>query len=538
MEISPSALSVIGFIDENRIVNERGERLDFYDRPFLYDPMCDWSRFQCYKKAAQGIGMSVSVSVKEYYAAKHKGWGFIHSFPSDLDAGGFVKTKVNKILKANACFAGIDSDSVELKMYGDRPIHYQGTGSKSGAVSKTVDVIVQDEKDRSDQQFLKDLESRTINSKFRGVWSLSNPSVEGFGVDADWQLSDRKEWFVTCRKGHSHPMSWPESVDIPSARYVCRECGETLSDDDRRRGVWIDRDGNEWAGTLNPKYKWSGWHMTLMFAPRISAEYLIEQWDGGKNPEYFNNFILGEPYSPGDTKIDKQVILDSWTPNNITTGSYFLGVDVGNIRHYVLGSEKGIVEIGTFTGQAKLDELLDRYRPTSVMDAMPENTMSHHYKDTRDNFYICHLGRDKENGTVMRFGENDKRGMIFADRHRSIDRMVDDLLAGKILFSVPNDQAFRTFIAQCGDLRRVKEVDSIGVERYVWESLTKDDHGAFALLFYWMARQTHVSGGGSVIGTPSPPKSIVRTQDGFRNNILEELEYRTAYGHDVSEDGR
>jgi hypothetical protein len=527
MEYRPSDLSIIGFLDENKIVNERGERISFYDRPFLYEPMCDWSRFQCYKKAAQGIGMSVTMALKTFYAAKYKGWGVIHSFPTDSDSSGFVKTKVNKILQVNKCFGEIDSDSVELKMYGDRPIHYQGTGSKSGAISKTVDVIVEDEKDRSDQSFLNDLESRTINSKFKGVWSLSNPSVDGAGVDADWQQSDKKEWFVTCSNGHAHFLTWPESVDIKAKKYICRECGVELSDDDRRRGKWIP------TGPKDAKF--SGYHMTLMFAPLIPASYLIEQWDEGKNPEYFNNFILGEPYSPGDTKIDKQTILDSWTPKNIVTGQYFLGVDVGNIRHYVLGSEKGIIEIGTFTGQAKLDEMLERYHPTTVMDAMPENTMSQHYRETMPDFFICHLGRDKENNTVIRFGKDDKAGLIFADKHRAIDRMVDELLSGKILFSVPNDQAFRKFIEQCGDLRRIKEVDSNGVERYIWDSLTKDDHGAFALLFYWMAKQTAISGAGSYITGYKQPQAIIQTKDGFKLNLIEELENRAIYGRDISE---
>lgn len=522
MEFKASQLSIIGFLVEEGIVNERGTKIEFHDRPFLYDPMRDWSRFQCYKKAAQAIGMSVTMCLKSLYAAKYMGLSPIHTFPTESDAVEFVTTKANKILQSNKCFEGIQSDNVERKQIGDRFLHYKGTISKSGALSTTADIIIQDEKDRSDQQKLKDFESRTIASNYKGVWSLSNPSIDGAGIDLDWQESDKKEWFVTCKDKHAHPMVWPESIDLKRSVFVCSECKAELSDDDRRHGEWVQ--------TGDPKAKWSGYHMTAMFAPLISAPFIIEQWGEGKNPEYFNNFILGEPYSPGDTKIDRHVILDNWTPKNLVTGQYFLGVDVGNIRHYILGSEKGVIEIGTFTGQAKLDELLDRYHPTTVMDAMPENTMSHHYKDTVDNFFICHLGRDKENNSVLRWGEDEKRGMVFADKHRAIDRLVDELLSGKILFSVPADQAFRTFVAQCGDLRRVKEVDALGVERYVWTSLTGDDHGLFALLFYWMAKQTAVSGAASVISAGEAPKPVIQTKEGFKLNIQEVLEHREFYG--------
>lgn len=525
MDIQADRLSILGFIEEHGIVNERGEKLDFYNRPFLIDPLCDWSRFQCYKKAAQAIGMSFTMTLKTYYAAEEMGWGFIHSFPTDADAGGFVKTKVNKVLKANKAFAGIDSDSVELKIFNDRPIHYQGTGSASGAVSKTVDVIIEDEKDRSDQQFLADLQSRTINSQFKGRWSLSNPSVDGAGVDADWAQSDKKEWFVTCSNGHAQPMVWPQSIDIPNKQFICSDCKVALSDDDRRHGEWIP--------TGDVRAKFSGYHMTLMFVPLISAEYLIEQWDEGKNPEYFNNFILGEPYSPGDTKIERSTILDNWTPKNIVTGQYFLGVDVGTIKHYVLGSEKGIMKVGTFTEWHKLDEILLRYAPHTVMDAMPENTMAHHYKDTHENFFICHLGGEKTDSAVVKWGEDDKKGMIFAEHSRVIDRVVNDLLEGKILYSLPSDKDFRDYVKHCGDLRRVKEKDKRGIEKYVWDSLTGEDHYFYATLFYWIARQMARTGAAEMVGNGERSKPVVQTAEGFKLNIGQVLEEREIYGRNI-----
>lgn len=513
----PATQSIIGFIRANNIQNERGDLINFRDRPFLYDPMRDWSRFQCYKKAAQGIGMSVTMQIKSFYSAQHKNWTFIHSMPTSDDIRRFVKTKVNPMIDANKCWQGIESDSIELKKIGERFIIYKGTGSGSGALSDTADVVIQDEKDRSDQGFLKDLESRTINSDYRGVWSLSNPSIDGAGVDADWKESDKKEWLVTCKNGHSHPMVWPDSIDIGGKRYICSECGETLTDEQRRRGKWVQ--------TGDPKAKWSGYHMTLLFAPKISAEYIIEQWAEGKNEEYFHNFILGEPYSPADTRVARHAILDNWTPRNIDTGKYYLGVDIGNVKHYVLGSDKGVLEVGTFTEWHKLDELLTKYQPMTVIDAMPENTMAHHYKDTYQNVFLCHFGRDKENNKIIRWGEKDKQGLVFADRNRAIDALVSTLLGGDILFSLPSDKSFREFVKHCEDLRRVKEVNNMGIERYVWDSLTGEDHYFFALLYYSIAVQ--MRGTGAVIPNQlEEVPSIVRTRDGFDNNLKEMLERR------------
>lgn len=534
MEIKGQQISILGFIEENEIKNERGDKLDFYNRPFLIDPLCDRSRFQCYKKAAQGIGMSTMMSIKTFYAAMVDGYSSIHTFPTDDDSREFVKTKVNKMIQMNSCFHGIQSDNVELKEIGDRFIYYQGTISKSGALSKTADILVQDEKDRSDQQKLKDLESRTINSKYKAVWSLSNPSVDGAGVDDDWNHSDKKEWLITCDNGHKHAMTFPESIDEKTKKFICSECKVGLSDEQRRRGAWyIEGDPNRpWEGVLEDGYKWSGYHMTLLFAPLITAEYVLEQWNEGRNIEYFYNFILGEPYSPGDTKIERHTILDNWTPKNIITGNYFLGVDVGNIKHYVLGSEKGIVQIGTFTQWHKLDELLTRFKVTTVMDAMPENTIAHHYKDTYPNFFINHFTADKENNSFIRFGEADKKGIVFSDRSRLIDHVVNDLLEGKILYSLPSDKDFRDYVRHCADLRRVKEKNNMGVERFVWDSLTGEDHYFFATLYWWIAKQTFFSGETGFIATPTEPQRIIQTSDGFRNNMQEVLEFREIYGRD------
>jgi len=522
MEIPISEISIIGFLKEQNIKNERGDLIDFYDRPFLFDPMRDWSRFQVYKKCAQ-IGMSTTMALKSLYAARYKGWNIIHTFPTDSDAREFVTTKTNKILQANEVFAGIQSDNIERKQIGDRFLHYKGTISKSAAIATTADLLISDEKDRGDQQKHKDFESRLIASDYKGVWSLSNPSIEGNGVDPDWELSDKKEWFVTCKDGHSCPMTFPASINQKTRKFQCSECGLELSDDDRRRGEWV-KTGDENA-------KWSGYHITLLIAPWITADYILDQWADGKNPEYFHNFILGEPYSPGDTKIDKHVILDNWTPKNIETGQYYLGVDVGNIKHYVIGSEKGILKVGTFTNWHELDKILMAFNPITVMDAMPDNTMAHHYKDTFPNFFICHFSRDQENNTIIRWGEKEKQGIVFADRSRIIDRIVMELLEGKILFALPSDKDFRVFLDHCSSLRRVKETNALGIERYVWDTLEgKEDHYFFALLYYYLAIQSHASGSATIIGAGEPPKSIVQSISGFKNNLKEELEARE-YGY-------
>lgn len=513
------AYSVVAFLDANDIRNEKGDRISFDDRLFLYDPMRDFRQYQVYKKASQ-IGMSVTMVLKTLFAAKYKGWNVIHTFPTDKDCSEFVSTKTNKILQQNHAFLGIQSDNIERKEIGDRFVFYKGTKSKTAAIMTTADLLVHDEEDRSDQQVIKDYRSRLTASDYKGIWRLSNPSVEGIGVDLAWRKSDQKEWMVTCDKGHSTVLTWPDSINMDSQQFVCKECGVEITDQQRRAGEWEEQ---------RPGQEISGYHMSQLMAPWLSAKYIINEYNDGRDLEYFYNFVLGEPYSPGDSKIERRMILDCWTPKTLTTGRKYLGIDVGRTKHYVIGSDKGITEVGTFIEWSDLDRLLEQDFDSVVMDAMPENDVAKRYKDAYSNFYICYLQRDKQRDAMVQWGEKEERGIIKVDRNRFISTCVGDLLEAKWLYGLPSDQKFRDYIRQCESLHRIKEETPLGTERYVWDNGGRDDHYWFATMFYRLAVMTE--GAGEVlVGSNRAVSAIEHHSTGDRVNLEEYLEERELWG--------
>lgn len=98
MELSQA--SILGWIAEKSIVNERGEALDFYDRPFLLDILSDWNPNLCVVACAQ-VGKSVTFSLKVLYAVKYLRFNTIYTFPTDSDVKEFVTSKMNKIIQSN-----------------------------------------------------------------------------------------------------------------------------------------------------------------------------------------------------------------------------------------------------------------------------------------------------------------------------------------------------------------------------------------------------------------------------------------------------
>ena len=234
-----------------------------------------------------------------------------------------------------------------------------------------------------------------------------------------------------------------------------------------------------------------------MMCPWITAHEVLE--DSYGDQEYFYNFVLGEPYNPGDLQVTRSTILDAWTPKKLATDQYFLGVDVGNIKHYALGSEKGIIKVGRFTKWQDLDDILLMYKPVMVIDAMPDNTMSRYYVENYLGAYMSFFQENKANPkALVWWGEDAKNGVVYSNRNRIIDQMIEEIVQARILFGMPSDREMGEFVKHFETLRRVKVVDNRGIESYEWQSTTGVDHFVFACLYYYLA--TLSKGNGAVFG--------------------------------------
>ncbi len=478
--------SILLWICERGIVNEKGEAFDFYDRPFLLDILTDWNPQIAIIACAQ-IGKSVTFSIKSLFAIKHLHFNAIYTMSSDSDVNEFVSSKFNKIVQANYHeFQGMETDNVERKEFNDRFIFFKGTNSKTAAISTTADLLIHDEISRSDQGAIETYKSRTKASQYKGRWLFSNPGTERDELDLAWQKSDQKEWIIACPHcKDEHYLVFPDSLDLEKKCYICRACKEPINDDVRRKGKWVAQ---------NPGSKISGYHISHLMCPWITPEEIIEDSQG--DPAYFNNFVLGKPYSPGDLSVSRTTILDLWTPKDLRTDNIFLGVDVGNIKHYEIRSEKGTIKIGRFNAWSELDDIISFWKPKAgVIDAMPDNTAAKYYVETYPFMQMSFFMENNNNPqTIVWWGENDKKGIVYSHRDRIIDRMLTDMIEAKHLIGVQPDKEFNEFIKHFETLRREKVVNNKGIERYIWASTTGVDHYVFAHLYAYLAVQSSGNG--------------------------------------------
>jgi len=485
--------SILQWLTEEGVVSEKGEPFDWKNRPFLLDILTDFHPLQVVMACAQ-VGKSVTFSLKTLFAVKHLRFNVIYTMPTESDVNEFVASKFNKILQSNPSeFRGMATDNVDRKELNNRFVFFKGTVSSTAPISTSADVLVHDEVSRSNQPAIEVYKSRLKASPYKGRWLFSNPGPERDELDLAWQKSDQRLWTITCSAcKEKQDLVWPDSVDKEQCRYRCRMCDATITDEVRRRGEYIAQ---------SPGSKIHGYRISHLMCPDIPLEDIIEDAEG--DPGYFANFVLGLPYTPGDLQITKSSILDIWTPrfSDIDQGPRFLGVDVGNMKHYVVRTLGGIIKIGRFTKWEDLDSIIATWKPQAgVIDAMPDNTASKHYVDKYPFMEMSFFKENQDNPqTIIWRGENDRTGIVYAHRDRAIDLMLTEMLEAKWLIAAPADRDFGDYIRHFETLRREKVTNNKGIERYIWASTTGVDHYVFASLYAWMA--TTGGGDGAFFGT-------------------------------------
>lgn len=504
--------SILQWLTECGVVSEKGDPFNYHDRPFLVDILTDFTPQIALMACAQ-VGKSVTFSLKTLFAVKHLHLNVIYTMPTDTFVSEFVASKFDKIVQMNSHeFSDMRGDNVQRKELNDRFIFFDGTESKTAGISTTADVLVHDEISRSNQPKIHQYRSRTKASKYKGRWLFSNPGTERDELDLEHQKSDQKEWMITCPACKDrHDLTFPDSIDLEREIYVCKACKAPISDDVRRQGEWVDKTGKVWDGTLNPYFRVSGWRISHLMCPDISVREIVEDSKG--DPAYFNNFVLGKAYSPGDLSVSKTTILDLWTPKDLRTPNIYLGVDVGNIKHYVVRSDKGLLKVGRFTKDSELDDIIKYWKPTSgVIDAMPNTTLSKYIVETYPFMQMSYFMENSNNPQLLVWwGEGDKKGIVYSFRDRILDQFLTAMIEAKWLIGVESDEMFRLYIKHFETLRREKVVNNKGIERYVWASTTGEDHFVFADLYSYLAMLG--SGAGIFYGDSNQDKPSILGAD-------------------------
>lgn len=494
-----------------KIKNESGFELDFNKRPWQWDMFNDLSPNQVKLKPPQ-IGETLLNLLKSFYVAKKKKKDIIYTLPTQSDVNDMAGGKINRIVAQNPILKDWvkDHDTVEQKQVGDNIIYYRGTFTNKQAMMVSSGLNIHDEVDASDPDVITQYETRLQAQEDGGWrWYFSHPSHKGMGVDVYWEQSDQKEWYITCSKcGGEQMLVWPDNIDKEKQVYICSHCKEQLSEEDRLKGRWINKDGVPWTGKIEGDYTFSGWHVTQLMLWNKSAEDILKAWnDPQKDKQYFWNYVLGYPYALSEDKIDKKTVLMNCVDVvNSQEGRTVIGADTGHGIHYVLMNSEGIFY---YDHETKITASSDPYdiikahlrrfsKSIAVFDQGGDLIGVRKLQaEFPGRVFLCFYRKDRKSVDIINWGEGDEYGKVVVDRNRMITLMVEQFKdIGRIRLNGTKEE-WEPYASHFANLyrekilsREVKDRDNKELygQDFVWKR-QGPDHWAHATLYAMVGMQ-------------------------------------------------
>lgn len=377
--------------------------------------------------------------IKSLWFADTHNVSIIYTFPTATDVSDFSRARLNPMIQASdhlsRAVAG-EIDSVQLKRIGDSFLYLRGAWSERQAITVDSDFNVHDEVDFSKPDIIDMYRERMSHSKYKLLLSLSTPTIPEFGIDYLFNRSDRKEWFVKCSKCKKEQiLKYPDSIkgDTVEARYACVHCLATITNKDRRQG--------RWKVTGDKKWKTSGYHISQLMAPWISATEILQKEEKcrvrpTKNMsgiKDFHNFVLGEAYGGENQPLNRDILLSciqSKYDLEEKGRNTVMGVDQGDMLHVTIWKREGrndvrLIFAGEYDTFDKLPDLMNEYGVVFCMiDALPN-------KHSARRFAMQFIGKvwlvyynEHQKETIKWYKDSEKKEYrVIANKMETIDKM-------------------------------------------------------------------------------------------------------------------
>lgn len=483
------------WIEDELIKNEQGYPISFSDHLFQLDILTDFTPEQVTMKPAQ-IGWSTIMTLKSSWAVKNKKIDAIYTLPTDNDVKEFVGGKVNRIIQNNPGMKEWtkDKDSIEQKRFGDNIIYYKGTWTQKAATMVTADLLIHDEVDSSKQDVLEQYESRLQHSKLKWKWLFSHPSIDGYGISKEFYNSDQKHWFIKCSRCNKEQfLQWPENVDLENKQFICKFCKQALREEDRRVGRWVQK--------YKSKANVSGYWITSLMCPWISAEQIVKYYDE-KSEEFFYNKVLGLPYVGKDNVVNENDVLKNCKEGeNDRKERIVIGCDTGLTQWYVMGNKDGIFYYNHAKNYDEIEQVMREYRNAIlVMDSKGDLTKPRELQAKYPNrVFMCEYRQDRKTQQLINWGIGKESGTVVADRNRLLQLVIDEFKKEYITLNGKQEE-FHNYVEHFKNIYRTEETDVLDIPRRVWKR-KGDDHLVHATA-YWRVGMSKYMNSGGVVSKP------------------------------------
>lgn len=426
-----------------------GKLFSFSGHEYLREIYTNHHPYEVFLKAAQ-TGISTRVLLKTFWAGSKYPLRGLYYFPSDPDVEDFSNDRARRIIEESPFLSkqvkGINN--VGLKQIGMSSLYFRGLWTKRKVKSVPADIIVLDELVEANLENVEFAKDRLMHSSLGWVMELSQPGLPGFGIDESFQRSDQRYWLLKC--GHcgqwTNPVdTFPECLAVVgkprNLRYflACSKCGKDL-----------DTQAGEWVPKYPDREDIRGYQVSALYSTvcpegyQNFQEYAYKAWKYATSLRKKKRIIIsivGRPFADDTLPLNEQNLKPALGQHKMKSRHdwSFMGVDVGDELHVVIGSISGEFKLVLHWLEVtedwnRLDQLMIAHQcMVCVIDAMP-------YKNSAKNF----ARRFPDNVWIQYFkGDDIKTGFegegisavpkVTEDRTEGLDQTIADLKDGKIV---------------------------------------------------------------------------------------------------------
>lgn len=502
--------------------------------PWLYEMHIAEAERLIGKKSAQ-MGYSEWALNKTLYAMDIQGVSVLYVLPSNDDASDFSAARFDKALENSEYLSKMFSDvkNVGHKRAGNASLYVRGSKSRSKLKSIDTALIIFDEMDEMQQDNFSLALERQSGQRIetQQVLAISTPTIEDFGIDAQFKLSTQEHYMFRC-PGCSRliELSFPDSIVITAdslvdprlkdTHYICKECKVVLHQEDKKNFLLPEAFGGSARFVANHSDRdWRGFYInqmySLMVPPyKLAASYLQGRTDPTFETEFFNS-KMGLTHCVQGAKITDDDIMKCQMQQDFRKGRKrkesvrTLGIDVGSVCHFWIDewhvmdhfpgrqindeAEPYTIMEGTTSGGAEdfseLDQLMQDWEIDGcIIDAEPERRVAYQFATRHwGKILLCDFLWSQQGRQVQLGPEGDKT--IKVNRTSWLDLALSRFRTKTI--HLPRDLSSEAK-AHIKEPQRVYKKDKYGNPFGTYESV-KADHFALARVYSELALGLAVS---------------------------------------------
>jgi len=484
----------------------QSSKFSFKDHEYQVEPMQSTARRRSFMKGTQG-GFSELEIIRCLHGMiyMHYPQGVLYTFPTTDDVGEFSKSRFNPLILANREAIGQyvkKTDTASLKKIHNAFLYLRGArlsqkiGPNSDQSESTkmrsipVDKVVFDEIDLMDEDVIAKAKSRMGHSKVKEEVYISNPTIPDFGIDKIFQLSDQRHWFRKCDCGGwtCAELSFPDCVKLNKngVGYIaCDKCGKEI-------GFSV----GEWVPSVPANtdymvgYRWS--QLTSIFNDPAEILHDFNDPPEGNIGDVYR-LRLGLPYIAAEDRLTSQDVFSCCGTNlslHSHRGPCAMGVDVGKIKHVVIGIKTGknryeILKTAQLSGWNDIHDIAKRFNVKSaVIDIRPYEDMARQFQAAElYKIYLCEYSESATQGVAY----NEKTGIVKVNRTEVFDATHRMVTKDGVLKIPRNSPEVKEFAKQLCATAKVLETNKrSGTSIYRYKKLGAE-HFRNALNYFYLA---------------------------------------------------